>query len=209
MRILSGQAKGRVLKTRDGKGTRPTDSRSREMLFNILGERVVGGRLLDLYAGTGAVGLEAMSRGAAQVVFVEQNAVAARIIRENVKILGWLEQTQVWQTTVKSALNQLLVKGERFDIVFADPPFIRPQELDDLGVRLDNCAELLHNVGGQWPAIFVLQHHWKARPVLSPRFALRQERRAGESLLSFYDVDWDVALNFKPESAGSRNADEI
>lgn len=206
MRILSGQAKGRVLKTRDGKGTRPTDSRSREMLFNILGERVVEGRLLDLYAGTGAVALEALSRGAKHCVLVEQNAVAARIIRENVQVLGWPERAQVWQSTVKSALSQLLSKGERFDIIFADPPFNRPQELDDLCVRLDNCAELLHNVGGQWPAVLVLQHHWKARPCLSPRFRAQQERRAGESLLSFYDVNLDVAPNLKPES---RNTDEI
>lgn len=222
MRILSGQAKGRVLKTREGKGTRPTDSRAREMLFNILGERVQGSRWLDLYAGTGAVGLEALSRGASRCIFVEQNAAAARTIRENIRTLDWQEQGQVWQSTVKSALKHLMDNGERFDLIFADPPFVRPQELDDLTSRLDNCAELLHNLGGRWPALLVIQHHWKARPRLSPRFTATQERRAGESLLSFFTInaafeavssvvepDLEVEPHPKPEieSAESRNAD--
>src|SRR4028119_593964 len=98
MRIHSGEARGRKLKTREGKGTRPTDARARETLFNIIGERVVDARVLDLYAGTGAIGLEALSRGAAECVFVEQNAGACRVIRENLRALDWSERTQVWQS---------------------------------------------------------------------------------------------------------------
>lgn len=188
MRILSGEAKGRVLKTRSGKGTRPTDSRAREMLFNILGPRVLDAHLLDLYAGTGAVGLEALSRGARRCVFIEQNAVATRVIRSNLKVLGWQERAQVWQAPVKSSLQRLADNGERFDIIFADPPFVRPQELKDLCDRLDNCVELLHNVGGQWPALLIIQHHRKASVPLSERFTAVQERRAGESLLSFFEI---------------------
>ncbi|MDQ3813595.1 MAG: 16S rRNA (guanine(966)-N(2))-methyltransferase RsmD, partial [Armatimonadota bacterium] len=161
MRILAGEAKGRVLKTREGKGTRPTDARAREMLFNILGECVVGTRFLDLYAGSGAVGLEALSRGAGFCVFIEQNAGAARAIRENVRACGWQEQAQVWHTSVKSALRQLVDTGERFHIIFADPPFSRPQELEDLARRLDNSAELLHNVAGRRRGLLVVQHHRK------------------------------------------------
>src|SRR5438067_1484477 len=137
MRIISGEARGRVLKTRSGQGTRPTDARAREMLFNILGDRVPDARFLDLYAGTGAVGLEALSRGAARCVFIEQNAVAVRAIRENVRVLGWQDRAQIWHATVKSALPRLVEAGEQFDIVFADPPFIRPEELRDLCNRLD------------------------------------------------------------------------
>lgn len=195
MRILSGEAKGRVLKTREGKGTRPTDSRSREMLFNILSAQVEGARFLDLYAGNGGVGLEALSRGAAFCVFVEQNAAAAAIIRENLKICGWQERAQVWHASVKSALHrfaEMHAAGVNegltgFDIVFADPPFTLPRELADLAARLDNAPWLLHNGTGQiGPAqpLLVVQHHRKA-VFQSEMFAIFDTRRAGESTLSF------------------------
>jgi 16S rRNA (guanine966-N2)-methyltransferase len=201
MRILSGEARGRALKTREGKGTRPTDARAREMLFNILGERVLEARFLDLYAGTGAVGLEALSRGAARCVFVEGNSGAVQVIRANLKTLGWSERAQVWHATVKAALHRLVENGERFDLIFADPPFTRAGELDDLCRRLDNAAELLHNVAGQSDAghggwhggLLVIQHHWKATPALPERFAARQQRRAGESMLSFFELKIEEA----------------
>jgi 16S rRNA (guanine966-N2)-methyltransferase len=198
MRILSGEAKGRVLKTREGKGTRPTDSRAREMLFNILGEQVEGARFLDLYAGNGSVGLEALSRGAAFCIFIEQNAGAVAAIRQNLKICGWQERAQVWHTTIKSALRRFAEMQEAnpndpqasFDIVFADPPFTNPRELQELSLRLDNLPRLLHNGTGQKPApnppdaILVVQHHRKEefRPT---QFTVGQTRRAGESTLTF------------------------
>ena len=198
MRIISGEAKGRVLKTREGKGTRPTDSRSREMLFNIIGPRVQDARFLDLYAGSGSVGLEALSRGAEFCVFVEQNAGAAQAIRDNLKALDWRDRAQVWHTPLRSALRrlaELLQEDEnhpdaRFDIVFADPPFTNPHELQDLAARLDNLPQLLHNGTGQKPpeianeSLLVVQHHRKEafRPA---HFTVWQERRAGESSLTF------------------------
>jgi 16S rRNA (guanine966-N2)-methyltransferase len=202
MRILSGEAKGRVLKTREGKGTRPTDSRSREMLFNILGERVVGARFLDIYAGSGAVGLEALSRGAQFCVFIEQNAQAAQAIRENIRACGWKDRAQVWHTNMKAALRRFaeLLESDphhpeaHFDLVFADPPFTNPRELSDLAARLDNLPRLLHNGTGQKTPDFpddavhepllVVQHHRKEqfRPA---QFEVWQERRAGESVLTF------------------------
>jgi 16S rRNA (guanine966-N2)-methyltransferase len=202
MRIISGEGKGRVLKTREGKGTRPTDSRVREMLFNILGESVQESRFLDLYAGNGSVGLEALSRGAAFCVFVEQNAAAAQAIRDNLKTLGWRDRAQVWHTPLKSALRrfaELLEKDPdhpeaRFDIVFADPPFTNRHELQDLAARLDNLPQLLHNGTGQKPPeaaesvlqepLLVVQHYRKEvfRPA---RFTVWQQRRAGNSALTF------------------------
>ncbi|MDF2441538.1 MAG: rRNA (guanine966-N2)-methyltransferase [Abditibacteriota bacterium] len=217
MRILAGEAKGKTLKTREGKGTRPTDSRSREMLFNIFGARVVGAEFLDLYAGTGAVGLEALSRGADFCIFVEQNAVACRVIKENLRALGFSDRAQVWNATVKTAVKRLIDNQKYFDIVFADPPFSNPHELKDLSVRLSEAAallqraktaqtadfgmdksrQLLHNVAGQNTAllsqptassVLVIQHHRKAQPILGTDFELQQERRAGESTLSFFQL---------------------
>lgn len=198
MRIIAGEAKGRVLKTREGKGTRPTDSRSREMLFNIIGPRVQDARFLDLYAGIGSVGLEALSRGAAFCVFVEQNAGAAQAIRDNLNILGWRDRAQVWHTPLKSAMRRFAEMLEenpqheeaRFDIVFADPPFTNVRELQDLAARLDKLPQLLHNGTGQKPletareSLLVVQHHHREtfRPA---QFTVWQERRAGESNLTF------------------------
>ncbi len=239
MRIHGGEARGRKLKTREGKGTRPTDARSREMLFNILGERVVDARVLDLYAGTGAIGLEALSQGARSCLFVEQNAVACRVIRENLRVLKWHDRARVWQNAVKPALRRIVESRENiesaqqegvesessldestneneapveisdavesgdstsiralgraheysygaFDIVFADPPFSRPQELIDLMLGLDNAGALLHNEGDRFGGLLVVQHHWKAVLPASQRFVLDQSRRAGESVLSFF-----------------------
>jgi 16S rRNA (guanine966-N2)-methyltransferase len=222
MRILAGEAKGKTLRTREGKGTRPTDSRAREMLFNILGERVPGATFIDLYAGTGSVGLEALSRGASFCVFIEQNAVACKVIKENLRMLGYSERAQVWNTTVKAALKRLVEDTKYFDVVFADPPFDNPNELKDLSNRLDNASQLLHNVAGQNAtstlllgnqlvsenssensnaaphdethhdkpsrALLVIQHHRKAQPSLGPHYVRLQERRAGESTLSFYEL---------------------
>jgi 16S rRNA (guanine966-N2)-methyltransferase len=188
MRILAGEAKGRVLKSREGKGTRPTDSRAREALFNIIGERVINARVLDLYAGSGAVGLEALSRGGASCVFVEQNAAAVRAIRENLRVFGWMEKAQVWQATVKAALHRLRGSDARFDIIFADPPFTREDELKELAKALNESAALLHNQDGRFGGLLIIQHHRKARPRLASCFEAVQQRRSGESLLSFYHV---------------------
>ncbi len=186
MRILAGEAKGRVLKTREGNGTRPTDARSREMMFNILSERVIGTRFLDLYAGSGSVGLEALSRGAEFCVFVEQNAAAAHAIRQNIKLCGWKERAEVWHSSVKSALHRLKEmhdasdEAARFDIVFADPPFTNLRELPDLAARLDKYPQIVKSPS----SLLVVQHHRKAE-FLSQQFTIQQQRRAGESLLTF------------------------
>ncbi len=190
MRILAGEAKGRVLKTREGNGTRPTDARSREMLFNILSERVIGTRFLDLYAGSGSVGLEALSRGADFCIFVEQNASAAHAIRQNIKLCGWKERAEVWHTSMKSALHRLkemhdapdeaMREAAHFDIVFADPPFTNLRELPDLAARLDKGPQIVKNPSG----LLIVQHHRKAE-FLSQQFTIQQQRRAGESLLTF------------------------
>jgi 16S rRNA (guanine(966)-N(2))-methyltransferase RsmD len=159
MRINSGHFKGRVLQSVDGKGTRPTDSRAREMLFNVLGERVPEARVLDLYAGTGSIGIEALSRDAESCVFIEQNAGACRVIKANLKMLRVEGAAQVWQASVKSALRRLVADGVRFDIVFADPPFSNPRELGDLCRALDTAAALLDNKAGHNPASLPTPDH--------------------------------------------------
>jgi 16S rRNA (guanine(966)-N(2))-methyltransferase RsmD len=200
MRILAGQERGRVLRSPHGRGTRPTDSRARESLFNILGERIIGARVLDLYAGSGAVGMEALSRGAQFCIFVEQNAGAANAIRANLQMCRWSEKDhprgQVWQTNVKGALARLEEQNQSFNIIFADPPFNDPRTLEDIARRVDTFARLLHNVGvlsagdseKAAPGLLIVQHRHRDTLDLAPRFTLQKARRAGESTLAFFEL---------------------
>jgi 16S rRNA (guanine966-N2)-methyltransferase len=198
MRIEGGEARGRVLTTPNGQNTRPTDGRTREMLFNSLGDRVVGARFLDLYAGSGAVGLEALSRGAAFVVFVEQEHSAVRALRANLKMLKWESKALVWVGNVRSALPKLFENGQKFDLVFADPPFTVPKEADEVCIRMDASPGLMNVTSGETAGpnegdsppgereLLVVQHSRRMTPAKMQHFTLIRQKKAGESLLSFF-----------------------
>jgi 16S rRNA (guanine(966)-N(2))-methyltransferase RsmD len=134
VRVLAGKWKGRRLEA--AAGTRPTSSRARAALFDILGPRVVGARVLDLYAGTGAVGVEAVSRGAKSAVLVEPDAAPLRRAIERIGAAGEIE---ILAATAGEALALLARRGARFDLVFADPPYAQAPET----AQLDRAARLL------------------------------------------------------------------
>jgi 16S rRNA (guanine966-N2)-methyltransferase len=123
MRIVGGSRGGRRLKPPPGRGIRPTPDRVREALFAILAPRVPGARFLDLFAGTGANGLEALSRGAREAHFVEQSKAAVLLIRENIRRLDFESQCSVTLGVLPSVLARLAAGTPPFDIVFADPPY--------------------------------------------------------------------------------------
>ena len=125
MRITGGQLRSRALKAPKGTSTRPTSDRVREALFSILGDECDGARVLDLYAGTGALGLEAISRGAVFAVFVERSKEALLALNANVRALGLENATRVVALPLERAARLLLAApaDERFDLVFADPPY--------------------------------------------------------------------------------------
>lgn len=140
-RIIAGTVGGRTLRTPPGSSTRPTSDRVREALFSALDARdaVSGSRVLDLYAGSGALGLEAASRGAASVLLVEADRRAAEVIAANVRELGLAAaQVRVTRSSVESALAHEAGESERADLVFIDPPY----EIDEgaLGVVLDRLV---------------------------------------------------------------------
>ena len=145
MRIEGGFWRGHPLQAPNGNATRPTDGRTREMLFNSLGEFVVGARVLDLYAGSGAVGLEALSRGAASCVFVELEHGALRALRANVKKFRAADRTQIWSANARTAPQKLADDRVSFDFIFADPPFSHPNEGAEIARRLDALPGLLNN----------------------------------------------------------------
>jgi 16S rRNA (guanine966-N2)-methyltransferase len=120
LRIIAGQFKGRILKSPKGTSTRPTQSMVRESIFNICQNRTEGASFLDLFAGSGAMGLEALSRGAKQATFVEKNRMAAAVIRENIAALQVGSQTMVMQCDAKTAIERL---STPFDILYIDPPY--------------------------------------------------------------------------------------
>lgn len=121
MRITAGEFRGRVLKAPKGVSTRPTASRLREALFNIAAGRIEGAALLDLFAGSGMVGFEALSRGASSVVFVEEDRKALQVIEENAKLLRVEEQVKLYGRDVFKVLK--LFSEESFSLIYADPPY--------------------------------------------------------------------------------------
>ena len=123
MRIIAGTLKGRRLASPTWEGLRPTSDRLRETLFNILAGRVEGARVLDVYAGTGAIGIEALSRGAAHVTFVEADGRAQSLILDNIARCGVTDGYAMLRNDALRALEALREEGRRFDFVLLDPPY--------------------------------------------------------------------------------------
>jgi 16S rRNA (guanine966-N2)-methyltransferase len=123
--VCSGTAKGRILKCPKGTGVRPTSARVRQAIFSALADRVKGSSILDLYAGTGALGIEALSRGAAEAFFVELSPTCVRTIRENLEGAGLVHKATILRGDVMRVLRDLSRQKRKFDLVMADPPYER------------------------------------------------------------------------------------
>ena len=123
MRIIAGAFRGRLLRAPKGNRIRPTIDRVRESIFNIIAAEVAGAKVLDLFAGTGAMGLEALSRGAQFCCFVDQGEEAVRLIRENVQLCAAQERSRIIQGPAASAIRRLGSENELFDLIFMDPPY--------------------------------------------------------------------------------------
>ncbi len=126
MRVIAGRLRGRVLRSVPGSRTRPTTDRARAGLFDGLGPRVRGARALDLFAGTGALGIEALSRGASYCIFVERDRRACGVLHENLVQLELGSVSETLRIDVEAAVRELASAGERFDLIFADPPYGGP-----------------------------------------------------------------------------------
>ncbi len=181
MRIVAGAARGLSLLVPQKGTVRPTPDRVREALFSILGERVVGARVLDACAGTGALGLEAASRGAAEVLLVERDWRVTQVLRENVKRVG-LDVARVVSRDVRPLLRELAVEDERFDIVLLDPPF-------DLGLAQPLLEALAQDDSIARDGVVVLEHRTSTEAPVVPALRLTDQRRYGTVTLSFYEPD--------------------
>ena len=180
MRIIAGALKGQQLATPRGHRTRPTADQVRIALMDTLMPSLPGARFLDLFAGAGGVGLEALSRGAARAVLVERDPDAAKALRRNVAALRVDRQTLVLPMDTGRALNRLAAAGERFDLVFLDPPY-GAGLVEDTLLRLGTGACITLD------AVVVAQHFTKhAPPERIGALAAYRTRRFGETTLTFF-----------------------
>ena len=179
MRIIAGAFKGRRLAPVKGR-IRPTAAKVREAVFSILGPAVGGLRVLDLFAGTGALGIEALSRGAAEGVFVEDHPESLKVLRRNLADLGLADRTTVWPLPVTTALKQLAGRGEPFGLAFLDPPYRGPEAV----AALTALAELPLLA----PGARVVAEHSRRESLPEAVGALTRltVRRYGDTQVAFY-----------------------
>lgn len=176
MRIIAGAFKGRRLAAPSGDRIRPTSDKLRETLFNILASRVPGARVLDGCAGTGAVGLEALSRGAEHVTLVESSRAGQALIEENLRRCGAAEACAIIRATMDEAVERL--DGQRFDLILLDPPYDYPQ----VARMLERAGGLLADDG-----LVVLEHARRGQgPAVAGSLMRRREVTSGASALSIY-----------------------
>ena len=190
MRVVSGSAKGRKLKAPKTPGTRPVMDRVKTALFDILAGDVRDTRFLDLFAGTGSIGIEALSRGATSATFVELGAEALRCVRANLAITGFTNRAEVMRADAFLFLASAHAAGRRFDIVYIAPPQYKGMAVRAL-TRLDTAP--VTEPGG----LVIAQVHPTERPELAD-LALRHlrpydERRYGSTLLLFYEHEAEQA----------------
>lgn len=179
MRIIGGKLRGRRLATIPGKSIRPTADRVKEALFNILADRLPGSAVLDLFAGTGALALEALSRGAQSALFVDNRQKALDVLRLNIQSLGLADHTRVVRWDIARNLNCLRGMIPRFDLVFIDPPYhtglIRPS-------LVNLCSSRAMADG----AVIVVEHGYQDPvPEDLPALTIMDRRRYAKTLVSF------------------------
>jgi 16S rRNA (guanine966-N2)-methyltransferase len=194
MRVIAGTLRRRTLEAPAGLKTRPTSDRLRETLFNILAPRIEGARFLDLYAGSGAVGIEAVSRGATKVLLVERAEPALKVLRGNLEKLGLRAAVRVEGVSVGAFLRRVRPQTVPllFDIVFLDPPY----------EAVDEYATVLGLLGGEGAGILaegaiVIAEHRRKEKLEDAYSTLRRTRvlEQGDAGLSFYEIPATVAVN--------------
>ncbi|MGI6576255.1 MAG: 16S rRNA (guanine(966)-N(2))-methyltransferase RsmD [bacterium] len=180
MRVIAGLAKGRLLCCPKGKTIRPTSDRVKEALFNIIINWVDGAQVLDLFAGTGSLGIEALSRGARQAIFVDRDQESIKLIKKNLERTGLLAQAIVYRKDALVFLQYIARKGNVFDLIFSDPPY--GKVLANRIIQLVAGGSLLHSAG-----LLIVEHSPReSLPAQIMNLGLWQQRSYGDTVLSFY-----------------------
>ena len=176
MRVTGGIGKGRKLKVPAGSRVRPTSDKVKQALFNILGQKVEGALFLDLFAGIGGIGIEALSRGAGRVVFVDDSRDSLKIIKKNVEQTAFTERAQVVASKAETFLKKT---SEQFDIVFLDPPY---------SLAMEPLLKVLAESGILKPDSILIAEHFKKQPSIQQigNLSLYRQAQYGDTVLTFY-----------------------
>ena len=183
MRIIAGKWRGRILRAPRGLAVRPTSDRVREAVFNLLGEAVAGAAVLDMFAGSGALGLEALSRGAGRAVFVEPDPVAFAVLRKNLESLGADETgAETLRMDYRQAIRRLKARSIRFRLAFLDPPYGKGLAAESAaGIGLAGLVE----DGG----VVVVEEAYRAQEAVFPSgWELSADRRYGDTRVMVFRV---------------------
>jgi 16S rRNA (guanine966-N2)-methyltransferase len=187
MRISGGMAKGRTIRTKKlfskaskAQELRPTSSKVREALFDIVRDRIEGASFVDLYAGTGAVGLESLSRGAREAIFIEPTRLRANAIEETGVQFGFCDKITVVEGTAEGFLKKASTEKKRFDIFFVDPPYFS-----------EEIMKILHMIGGKKllndRGVVIVEHFFKRKlPELTGELKMIRSYRYGDTVLTVY-----------------------
>jgi 16S rRNA (guanine966-N2)-methyltransferase len=180
MRVIGGNARGRRLKVPKGQAVRPTSGRVKEALFNILPHDLSGIKLLELFAGTGNVSIEAISRGAAKAILIDSSDKSGKVIGENLRHVGFTDRANVRIAPVSRALRSLARQGESFDVIFLDPPY--QHNLIKACLEAIDRGNLLRGSG-----TLVVEHSAREQPEAEyGSLILKDQRKYGDTWLSFF-----------------------
>lgn len=182
MRVISGLAKGINLRTPRGLKVRPTSDMVKEAMFSILGSSVTGALVIDLFAGSGALGIEALSRGAQKCVFVERSKPTCRLIKDNLIRAALLEKTLILQEHVLPALRRLGRQGFKADLILMDPPY------HDEALVKNTLSEICSSGILKDDGLLVLEHASKNR-IAGAGYRLKMQKRYGDTCLTFMNPD--------------------
>ena len=192
MRIIGGTARGRTIVAPPGEKTRPTQDYVRESLFNIIRWDVADARVLDLFAGTGALSLESLSRGARSAVLIDMDRAACAAIKKNIESSRMQEKSRLISCDYRTAVDILAREGQRFDIVFIDPPY-RMEETGEM------CALLMDKGLLEEQCLLLIEHRRGMAPLVDERFEAFDQRNYGDTQITFVRLA-------KKEEAGDEDA---
>jgi 16S rRNA (guanine966-N2)-methyltransferase len=182
VRIIGGIYRGRKIKTVSGLEVRPTSDRLRETLFNILTPRIQNSRFLDLCAGSGAIAIEALSRGANQATLIDHSRGACKVIQENLRTLGISDEARLISRDVIIAIKQLETEACEFDIIFFDPPYASPVYAKVMNQLA--ASPIIHS-----DSIIIVEHRVKTPPEREyGKLRIYRQLKQGDSALAFYAV---------------------
>lgn len=188
MRVVSGSARGRSLKAVPGTDTRPTTDKVKEALFSMIGPYFDGGTVLDLFAGTGGLGIEALSRGMDLAVFVDLEYKSIEIVRANLKTTGFEDKAEVYKNDAERAIKALAKRDKKFDLVFLDPPYRLKN-----GDKLMESMDRLDLLAGEATVVLEYDSSFSYRDFFG-KFTEVRKAVYGETALSIYHYNQETNL---------------